>query len=239
MVLTLHTPVAEQARVPAVRSPAPASRPGRRARAGTLGWYGKMAPVMRSEQKPDIEALRLAIESCGYFPALVFDSVMISLGGEAMVSYVVQHEPTITPDGIHRHVTVALLTPTRLIINHTDDADASPGVGAQAASTSEVVRLDRISSVSLSRIVSDPSHYRHDRVDLQEVLLTVAWGFASRIDLEPATCGDPHCEADHGMTGQLVGDDLVIRMSSDADGADGVAQLVDFGLALQRTHDDR
>nr|WP_239022462.1 DUF5998 family protein [Raineyella fluvialis] len=54
---------------------------------------------------------------------------MISLGTEEMVSYVVQHEPTITPDGIHRHVTVAVLTPTRLIINHTDDADASPGAG--------------------------------------------------------------------------------------------------------------
>ena len=41
------------------------------------------------------------------------------------------------------------------------------------------------------------------------------------------------------MTGQLVGDDLVIRMSADADGADGVAQLVEFGLALQLTSDGR
>lgn len=195
-----------------------------------------MADVIRPEQKSGIEALRLAIEACGYFPALVFDSVMISLGDEAMVSYVVQHEPTITPDGIHRHVTVAVLTATRLIVNHTDDADAGPGVGAQAASTSEVVMLERISSVSLSRIVNEPSRYRPDEADVQEALLTVAWGFASRIDLEPATCGDPNCDADHGLTGQLVGDDLVIRMSTDADGADGVAQLVAFGVALQRTH---
>ena len=216
-----------------------AGPPWRQKRVVRAGAYAKMGGVMRSDQKPAVEALRLAIESCGYFPALVFDSVMISLGQEEMISYVVQHEPTITPDGIHRHVTVALLTPTRLVINHTDDADAGPGVGAQAASTSEVVRLDRVSSVSLSRIVSEPSHYRHDKVDLQEVLLTVAWGFASRIDLEPAACGDPNCEADHGMTGQLVGDDLVIRMSADADGADGVAQLVEFGLALQLTSDGR
>lgn len=190
--------------------------------------------MIRAERKPEIEALRLAIESCGYFPALVFDSVMLSLGDEEMLSYVVQHEPTITPDGIHRHVTVALLTATRLIINHTDDAEAGPGVGAQAASTSEVVGLEHLASVSLSRIVGDPTHYRQDRVGLVEVLLTVAWGYASRIDLEPATCGDPNCDADHGLTGQLVGDDLVIRMSADADGAEAVAQLVAFAVALQR-----
>lgn len=190
--------------------------------------------MIRAERKPEIEALRVAIESCGYFPALVFDSVMLSLGDEEMLSYVVQHEPTITPDGIHRHVTVALLTATRLIINHTDDAEAGPGVGAQAASTSEVVGLEHLASVSLSRIVGDPARYRQDRVGLVEVLLTVAWGYASRIDLEPATCGDPNCDADHGLTGQLVGDDLVIRMSADADGAESVAQLVAFAVALQR-----
>lgn len=195
--------------------------------------------MIRAERKPEIEALRLAIEACGYFPALVFDSVLLSLGDEELVSYVVQHEPTITPDGIHRHVTVVLLTPTRLVVNHTDDAEAGPGVGAQAASTSEVVSLDHVTSVSLSRIVGDPARYRHDRVGLVEVLLTVAWGFASRIDLEPATCGDPACEADHGLTGQLVGDDLVIRMSADADGAEAVAQLVEFAVALQRLHPGR
>ena len=92
----------------------------------------------------------------------------------------------------------------------------------------------RINSVSLSRIVNDPSGYRPGQVDVQEALLTVAWGFASRIDLEPATCETPDCDADHGLTGQLVGDDLVMRMSSDADGAQGVARLVRFGLALQR-----
>lgn len=191
--------------------------------------------VSGPEQLTGTDELRTAIEACGYFPALVFDSVMLSLGEEAMVSYVVQHEPTITPDGIHRHVTVAVLTPTRLIINHTDDADATAGFGAQAASTSEVVGLRRIASVSLSRIVNEPSRYRPDQVAVQEALLTVAWGFASRIDLEPATCDNPDCDADHGLTGQLVGDDLVLRMSSDADGAEGVGQLVRFGLALQRS----
>lgn len=184
---------------------------------------------------PVTESLRGAIEASGYFPALVFDAVMMGVGEEELVSFVVQHEPTITPDGIHRHVTVAALTPTRLLVNHTDDADASGPSGAQAASSTEVVPLSRVSSVSVTRILNDPAQYHTGHAPLQEVVLTAAWGFASRLELEPAQCGDPNCEADHGMTGQVVGDDLVVRMSVDADGKEGVERLLAFGLVLQQS----
>jgi len=49
-----------------------------------------------------------------------------------------------------------------------------------------------------------------------------------------ASCSDPQCEADHGYTGTLVGDDLTVRMSAAADGRDRVARLVSFATALQR-----
>ena len=35
----------------------------------------------------------------------------------------------------------------------------------------------------------------------------------SRIDLEPASCGDPPCDADHGYTGTASNDDLALRVS--------------------------
>ena len=54
----------------------------------------------------------------------------------------------------------------------------------------------------------------------------------SRIDLEPATCGDPQCEADHGFTGTSSNDDLSVRVSEVADGADVVAQALLFSAAL-------
>ena len=54
------------------------------------------------------------------------------------------------------------------------------------------------------------------------------------MDLEVATCNDPQCEADHGYTGTLVGDDLTVRMSAAADGRDRVARLVSFANSLQR-----
>ncbi len=48
----------------------------------------------------------------------------------------------------------------------------------------------------------------------------------SRIDLEPATCSDPQCDADHGYTGVFASDDFSLRVSAAADGSDAVAGLL-------------
>ena len=71
-------------------------------------------------------SLRLEIEACGYFPDLVEDAVTLALADEDLVDFVVHHEPTFNRDEIHRHVTVLALTPTRLIVGHTDDQHAEP-----------------------------------------------------------------------------------------------------------------
>jgi hypothetical protein len=52
------------------------------------------------------------------------------------------------------------------------------------------------------------------------------------VDLEPANCGDPHCEADHGYTGTVTGDDLSLRVSTGADGPDAVRMTLEFAQAL-------
>jgi D-arabinose 5-phosphate isomerase GutQ len=54
----------------------------------------------------------------------------------------------------------------------------------------------------------------------------------SRIDLEPATCGDPDCEADHGYTGALTSDDFTLRVSEAGDGTNRVRDLLTFARAL-------
>jgi hypothetical protein len=65
-----------------------------------------------------------------------------------------------------------------------------------------------------------------------EVVLTIGWGAVSRIDLEPAACGDPQCDADHGYTGTASNDDLSVRVSEAADGAEVVRQVLAFSAAL-------
>jgi hypothetical protein len=65
-------------------------------------------------------------------------------------------------------------------------------------------------------------------------VLTIGWGAVSRIDLEPAACTDPSCDADHGYTGTASNDDLSVRVSEAADGADVVAQVLQFAGALSQ-----
>lgn len=57
-------------------------------------------------------------------------------------------------------------------------------------------------------------------------------GAVGRVELEPATCGDPQCDADHGYTGSITGDDLSLRISADAEGENALAEAVAFARTL-------
>jgi hypothetical protein len=63
-------------------------------------------------------------------------------------------------------------------------------------------------------------------------VLTIGWGAVGRIDLEPAGCSDPECEADHGYTGVVASDDFSLRVSAAAEGPRAVADLLAFADAL-------
>jgi len=65
--------------------------------------------------------LNVAIEKTGYYPTVVSSGVDAALAGEPVVSFLVHHEPTIDRDEVRRHMTVAVLTPSRLILAHTDE----------------------------------------------------------------------------------------------------------------------
>jgi len=180
------------------------------------------------------DALRDAVERCGYYPDLVVDSLEVSLAGEPVVSFLVHHEATFDRDELRRHLTVMVLTPTRLVVGHTDDHPADESTPTPFAATStEAVRLERIGSVVVSRVIDDPVNHVSGSLP-REVVLTIGWGVVSRLDLEPASCGDPDCEADHGYTGTAALDDFSLRVSEAGDGADGVGRALEFARALSR-----
>lgn len=181
--------------------------------------------------------LRADIDACGYFPEFVADSVALALGDQQVQAHLVHHEANFANDAIHRHLTVLALTDTRLLVVHTDegpdvDAAGRPTHG-QAVTSCEAIDVHAINAVALSRVVAAPERYGHGS-QVVETWLTLGWGTLRRVDLEPAGCADPTCEADHGYTGSLVSDDITIRMSPAADGADNVAKLVAFATALQQ-----
>lgn len=180
-------------------------------------------------------ALRAAIERTGYYPEIVTDAVGSALGGEEVAAFYVHHEPTFDHDEVRRHLTVVVVTATRLILAHTDEHPGDTMLPTPYTSTStEAVRLSGVKSVVVTRMVANPTG---GRAPAAEAVLTVGWGGVSRVDMEPAACSDPHCDADHGYTGTLSGDDFSLRVSAAAEGQAAVDNLLDFAEALQaRTH---
>lgn len=180
--------------------------------------------------------LHAAIENSGYYPDVVSDSVNAAVAGEPVAAFLVHHEPTIDQDEVRRHVTVVVLTGSRLIVAHTDEHAPDELLPAPYTSTSsEAVTLSSVRSVMVNRMVANPASYAGEPIPApgaNEAVLTIGWGGVGRVDLEPAACTDPQCEADHGYTGVIASDDFSIRVSAAADGNDAVANLLAFAASL-------
>jgi len=187
---------------------------------------------MTQEPVSPTQELRAAIDRSGYYPDVVADALETCLAGEGVVSSFVHHEPTFDRDEVRRHITVLVLTPTRLVVGHTDEHPADESMPSPYASAStEAVPLRRVSSVVVNRIVANPAAYTPGG-SVHEAVLTVGWGGLHRIDLEPATCGDPDCDADHGSTGTMTSDDITLRVSAAVEGGDAVGDLLGFAQDL-------
>ena len=178
------------------------------------------------------DALLTDLERAGYYPALVADCLRTAVSGEPVGAHLVHPETTFDANEVRRHVTVLATTPTRLVVAHADDHGPDETASeAYAVCSTESVALERVHSVVVSQVVTRPAEHRPGAVPA-EVSLTLGWGAVQRVDLEPASCPDPDCEADHGYTGSLTGDDLTVRIASAAEGADAVAGALAFARAL-------
>lgn len=169
--------------------------------------------------------LAAEIAECGFYPRLVAESVAMGLLGREVLDFLVQHEATFAGRELHRHLSVLVLTERQLLICHIDEGE---GGRTDALATVEVVALRAITSVVLTRALSDPE----GGSGLTEAWLSIVWGAARRVDVGPSACEDPTCEADHGFTGVVQPDDITVRMSPQADG-DKARKLIAFGVRLQ------
>lgn len=179
---------------------------------------------MTTDRTPEVYS---EISRSGYYPDIVADGLRDAVADEAIVAYVLHHEPTFDRDEIRRHMTVLALTPTRVVLAHTDEHppdDLLPH--PYTSTTSEAVAVGQVRSVVVTRMVSASAN------QLEEAVLTIGWGAVSRVDLEPAHCDDPDCDADHGFTGSITGDDFSLRLSATADGGAAVGRLLEFARHL-------
>ncbi len=193
------------------RHSTPVSRPGRTA---------SLPPALREE-----------VERAGYYPALVSDALDIAVAGEEVVAHLVHPETTFDRE-VRRHVTVLVLTNTRLVVAHADDHEPDEfSPEPYASASTEAVPVRQVQSVVLSHAVAHPEKHTPGATP-RELTLTIGWGALSRVDLEPAGCADPDCEADHGYTGTLAADDITLRLSAEAEGAEAVRAASRFARAL-------
>ena len=200
---------------------------------------GNIADKVTTQHRPLPSSLTKDIERAGYYPALVADVVESAVAGDEVVSHLVHQETTFDQDTVRRHITVLALTPTRLVVVHADDYAAEHDHGesdeadpqSTATATSECVPLSAVRGVMLTHVVAAPATYVPGSLG-RELTLTLGWGAVSRVDMVPATCGDPNCEADHGYEGSVTSDDIGLRISADADGEPALAQAMAFARAL-------
>ncbi|MGO1315808.1 MAG: DUF5998 family protein [Cellulomonadaceae bacterium] len=185
-------------------------------------------PSTTRDLRPDLSA---DLHRSGYYPELVLDVLDGALAGEDVVAHLVHVETTFATE-VRRHVTVLVLTPSRLISAHVDDHPGEDdGAVASAAATTESIPLARVQSVAVTQVVEAPERHRAGALPT-EVTLALGWGAVNRVDLDPVVCPDPQCEADHGLTGTLTPDDMIIRVSAQAEGSDSVRRALGFARAL-------
>lgn len=179
---------------------------------------------------PMSASLEKAVAVAGYYPALASHVLKTAIGSERVKNHFVHAETTFYGREIKRHMTILVLTPTRFIRVHIDDGQEGEAPNS-AQATIESALLKTVTSVALTHIVHNPEQFTEGDPPT-ELVLAIGWGVHSRIELEPAVCGDENCDADHGYTGGITGDDTMVRVSAIADGEASVRALESFAAAL-------
>ncbi|MFC7457826.1 DUF5998 family protein [Brachybacterium sp. GCM10030267] len=170
------------------------------------------------------------LETAGYFPQTAAQSLERSLRGAAVLAYLVRPETTFDGPEVRRHLTVVVLTGTHLLVTHLDDDPADAMNPSQVVSTTERIRLQRITGTGLSQVFDTDGQQTPARE--AEVTLGITWNGSRRVDLERAVCEDPNCQVDHGYTGTIAPSDLALRVSALADGDDAVEAALRFHAEL-------
>ncbi|WP_035810447.1 MULTISPECIES: DUF5998 family protein, partial [Micrococcales] len=176
------------------------------------------------------------IVNAGFYPQLVNDVVWDALDEQIPSSHLVHLETHFDQTEVHRHITVVALAGEIVQITHVDDQTLDEdGQQIVAHVSTETVPIRNLTSVTLSYAYRQPQNYTSE-TPAAEVTLMMSWTGSHRLDLQPAGCADPQCEADHGYTGVAAREDVVLRISAEADGQQAVQDAKEFARSLRRAN---
>lgn len=188
---------------------------------------------MAVSARPPHHDLSEKLELAGFYPHLISDLLSQELDGAPALHHLLHLETHVERAEVHRHATILVLTRDELVILHVDDHQPEDTGRPQANVSVETVALPRVDSVVVSSVYADPHEHRAG-TGPRELTLGIAWSGGARLDLGPAGCGDQQCQVDHGYTGQTVREDLVLRVSADAEGPVRLQEANDFARVLRR-----
>jgi len=191
-------------------------------------------PTSNTRPQADLAA---QLTRAGFYPHLIADLLEDELDGSQELRHLLHLETHVEHSEVHRHAIILVLTGESLVIVHVDDHQPEGSDEVVANVSVETVALPRLDSVVVSAVYPRPHEHRRGQAPL-EITLGIAWSGGARLDLGPASCSDPQCDMDHGYQGQSVREDLVLRVSADADGTDHVEEAGDFARALRRATRD-
>ena len=193
-----------------------------------------MSPLLSAERR----SLDASMERAGFYPTLLADVVHDALDGREPLSHIIHLETHFERTEVHRHITVLVLTDDMLVITHVDDQQLDEeGEQMMAQVSTESVPVAQIRSVVLGYMYSQPQNYKPSD-QARELTLAIAWSGGQRLDMGPAGCADPQCEAAHGYTGTIAQEDIVLRVSAEADGIQAVQNAEAFARALRKVNTD-
>lgn len=189
-----------------------------------------------NETRSAAQALTHDIQQAGFYPELVLDTVAEALDGLEPTAHLVQVETHFDQNEVHRHITVMVVAGEYLLVAHLDDqALDEEGQQVLAHVSVETLHVSKLTTLTVSYSYPQPQEYVAGH-PVSEVSILIAWTGSHRLDIQPAGCDDPGCEDNHGYTGVVPREDMLIRISASADGDEATQQARNFARALRSAH---
>lgn len=176
------------------------------------------------------------IQKAGFYPELVLDTVSEALDGLEPTAHLVQVETHFNQNEVHRHITVLVVAGEHLLVAHLDDQNLDDeGQQVLAHVSVETLHISKLTTLTVSYSYPQPQDYAPGH-PVSEVSLLIAWTGSHRLDIQPAECAEPSCDANHGYTGLVPREDMLIRISTSADGAEATEKARRFARTLRSAH---
>lgn len=165
------------------------------------------------------------IERAGFFPQLALRALHRLIGDDQVRASLVQVEAAFDRGSMFRHLTVLALTSRSFVQIHIDEGEDHSAVVTSAIRPAHAIR-----GISVQEVVADPTNSD----ETTEMTISIDMASQKRTDIEAMRCDDPSCQADHGFQARTYPDDVSIRVSLLADGAQTCADAVELTDAISQ-----